>query len=184
MSPKFLTTVRIQLGYYGIFFLILADNIGNILLLIILGLGFETTGHVVLVVSISGQFSEFGSDRCGAGFDALRLSPLEPMHASDIICKLRWYGGQTLFMLSQCSSKSKRVCGSVKRSQDCSSGCCMYRPLSVVFEACSNSRSLCQPHTVYRILLVILGIANLLPYRSLPIPPMVLVDPYPYRNIR
>lgn len=45
-------------------------------------------------------------------------------------------------MLSQCSSKSKRVCGSVKRSQDCSSGCWMCRPLSVVFEACSNSLTL------------------------------------------
>lgn len=89
MSSEFLTTVRIQLGYYGIFFLILADNIGNILLLIILGLGLKrqvTSCSLYLFLASLANLVLIDAALVSMLYG---LSPLEPMHASDIICKLR-----------------------------------------------------------------------------------------------
>jgi hypothetical protein len=105
MSTSILYTIRQQLGYCGISTLIFTGNIGNLFLVFMLGRSlkqhFNSCSLYLLAASLANLFvidTALVSILYG-------IDHLEPTHSSSVVCKLRWYGGHMLFMLSRCCSR-------------------------------------------------------------------------------
>ncbi len=85
--------------------LLITGNIGNLFLVIILERSLKqhpkSRSIYFLFASIANWFIS----------DTVLISTLygidhiEPIHLSNFICKIRWYGSHVLFMLSRCCSK-------------------------------------------------------------------------------
>jgi hypothetical protein len=105
MSASILNAIRQQLSYYGISTLLISGNLGNIFLILMLGRSFKqhpnSCSLYLLFASIANLFV----------LDTVLISTLygldhlEPIHSSNVVCKIRWYGGHVLFMFSRCCSK-------------------------------------------------------------------------------
>ncbi|UJR23010.1 hypothetical protein I4U23_026036 [Adineta vaga] len=102
MSIAIIYEIRQQLGYYGIPTLIVTGNIGNLFLVFML---VRSLKHNPNSCSLYLLFSSFGNIfviNTALVSTLYGMVQLEPTHSSNVLCKLRWFGGHVLFMLSRC----------------------------------------------------------------------------------
>lgn len=117
MSIEILGRIRLQLGYYSIPVLIITGNIGNLFLAILLGRGLKRQVNSCSLYLFVATFANWLLIDTALISTYYGLFALEPTHASNVLCKLRWYGGHCLFMLSRCCSKS--ICCFVEKISCC-----------------------------------------------------------------
>jgi hypothetical protein len=105
MSTSTIYAVRQQLGYYGISTLLITGNIGNIFLILILGRALKQHSNscsiYLLVASIANLFV-LNTVLISTFYGLIHR---EPINLYNVLCKLRWYGGNTLFTISRSCSK-------------------------------------------------------------------------------
>ena len=105
MSVSILKIALHQLSYYGISTLLISGNIGNIFLILMLGRSFKQhPNSCSLYLLFASMANLFVVDTVLIS-TLYGLDHLEPIHSSNFLCKIRWYGGSVLFTLSRCCSK-------------------------------------------------------------------------------
>ena len=147
MSAATLQQIRLQLGYYGISALIVSGNIGNAFLLIMLGRSFKRHRNSCSLYLFFASLSNLLVVDTALVSTLYGLNHLEPTHASNVLCKFRWYGGHVLFMLSRCFSKCPTCYahkGFLYRSS--SSDRRVHRSMGTLLSSCSNSIALSASH--------------------------------------
>lgn len=105
MSTIEIYNIRQQLGNIGIPILLVSGNIGNVLLIIMLIKSLKRHPNSCSLYLLFASFGNLFVIDTALISTFYGMSNVEPIHFSNVICKLRWFGGHALFMLTRCCSK-------------------------------------------------------------------------------
>ena len=105
MSTETFYTIRQQLGNIGIPILLASGNIGNVLLMIMFIKSLKRHPNSCSLYLLFASFGNLLVIDTALISTFYGMNNVEPTHLSNAICKLRWFGGHVLFMISRCCSK-------------------------------------------------------------------------------
>ncbi|CAF1169727.1 unnamed protein product [Adineta ricciae] len=145
MSTEIFYIIRQQLGNIGIPILLVSGNIGNVLLLIMFIKSLKRHPNSCSLYLLFASFGNLFVIDTALISTFYGMNNVEPTHLSNAVCKLRWFGGHALFMLSRC----------------CMVAACIDR-----WAVCSQNvriRSLCQIRTARYVTGVIVLLSIILP---------------------
>lgn len=106
MSASLLYDIRKQLGYYGVPTLLVCGNIGNFFTVWILGRTLKQRMNSCALYLLCAALANWMVIDTVLVSSYYGIDHLEPIHSSNALCKLRWYGGHVLFFASRNFSKS------------------------------------------------------------------------------
>jgi predicted lysophospholipase L1 biosynthesis ABC-type transport system permease subunit len=105
MSVSTLNNIRLQIGHVGISTLLLVGNVANFLTVVILGRTLkQRINSCALYLFCAAIANWFVIDTVLIS-SLYGLDHMEPINTSNVLCKLRWYGGHVLFAASRSFSK-------------------------------------------------------------------------------
>ena len=105
MSVSTIINIQKNLGRYGLSILIILGNIGNILTILIFRRTIKKHPKSCTYYFLSASIVNWFLINTSLISTLYGVDHIDPQHDSIIICKLRWYGGQILLMLSRSFSK-------------------------------------------------------------------------------
>jgi len=105
MSTTILYAITQQLCYYGISILLITGNIGNLFFVLTLGRSLKQHSNSCSIYLLFASIANWFVIDTALISTFYGMDHIEPIHLSNFICKIRWYGGHVLFMLSRCCSK-------------------------------------------------------------------------------
>lgn len=101
MSISILYDIRRQLGHYGIPVLLVLGNIGNLFIVLILGRTLKQQANSCVLYLLCAAIANWLAIDTALISSFYGIDHIESIHLSNILCKLRWYGGHVLFMGSR-----------------------------------------------------------------------------------
>lgn len=102
-------TVQKVLGRYGLSALIIFGNIGNLLNMAIFARNLKRQLNSCTCYMMAASFVNWVLLNTTLISSLYGVDNVDPQHGSLIVCKLRWYGGQILLMLSRSFSRFNKV---------------------------------------------------------------------------
>ena len=105
MSVATIVTVQKSLGRYGLPTLIILGNIGNILIIAIFIRTIRKQANSCTFYLLAAAIINWVLINTSLLSSLYGVDHIDPQHTSLVVCKLRWYGGQILLMLSRSFSK-------------------------------------------------------------------------------
>ena len=146
MQVSTIYEIRQKLGCVGIPLLLITGNASNFFVVLMLGRSMRKRASSCSLYLLFASLANWLLIDTALVSTFYGMNHLEATHASNTICKLRWYGGHVLFMLSRCCSKSNAIFliahGHCSRPSDR----CMYRSLGTLLEQRSDSITLSAVH--------------------------------------
>lgn len=100
-----INNIQKNLGRYGLSTLIVLGNIGNILTILIFIRTLRKQLNSCTLYLIAATITNWFLINTSLISTVYGVDNIDPQHRSLVVCKLRWYGGQILLMLSRSFSK-------------------------------------------------------------------------------
>jgi hypothetical protein len=105
MSVSTLNNIRIQVGHVGISTLLLVGNVANLLTVLILGRTLKQRNNSCALYLFCAAIANWFVIDTVLISSLYGVDHIEPIHKSNVLYKLRWYGGHVLFTASRIYSK-------------------------------------------------------------------------------
>jgi hypothetical protein len=105
MPVSTLYDIQLQLGHYGIPVLLVLGNIGNLFTVLTLGCTLKERINSCALYLLCASIANWIVVDTALISSFYGIDHIEPIHLSNVLCKLRWYGGYFLFMVSRNFSK-------------------------------------------------------------------------------
>ncbi|CAF1449848.1 unnamed protein product [Adineta steineri] len=102
MSVATLNNIRLQLGHCVIPILLALGNFGNFFTTWILIRTLKQRANSCVLYLLCAALTNWFVINTVLISSLYGLDHVEPIHISNVLCKLRWYGGHVLFMASRC----------------------------------------------------------------------------------
>ncbi|CAF2786949.1 unnamed protein product [Rotaria sp. Silwood2] len=101
MSVSTIVNIQKQLGRYGLSTLIVLGNVGNILTILIFIRTLRRQPNSCTYYLLAAAITNWVLIDTSLISTVYGVDHVDPQHTSIVVCKLRWYGGQILLMLSR-----------------------------------------------------------------------------------
>ncbi|CAF1035172.1 unnamed protein product [Rotaria sp. Silwood1] len=101
MLASTIVNARLNLGRYGLSTLIVLGNVGNILTILIFIRTLRKQLNSCTIYLLAASITNWILVNTSLISTVYGVDHVDPQHTSIIVCKLRWYGGQILLMLSR-----------------------------------------------------------------------------------
>ena len=105
MSVATIVNVQKNLGRYGLWTLVILGNIGNLLNIVIWLRTLRKQTNSCKLYLLAASITNWILINTSLISSLYGVDNIDPQHRSLSVCKLRWYGGQILLMLSRSFSK-------------------------------------------------------------------------------
>lgn len=105
MSVATIVNVQKNLGRYGLSTLVILGNIGNLLNIVIFLRTLRKQTNSCKLYLLAASITNWILINTALISSLYGVDNIDPQHRSLSVCKLRWYGGQILLMLSRSFSK-------------------------------------------------------------------------------
>jgi hypothetical protein len=105
MSVETLLNVRLQLGRFGIPTLLAFGNFGNLFTVLVLGRTLKQRANSCALYLLFSSITNWIVIDTALISMYYGVDHIEPTNKSNVLCKLRWYGGNVLFLTSRSLSK-------------------------------------------------------------------------------
>ncbi|CAF4077777.1 unnamed protein product [Adineta steineri] len=102
MSVATISNIRLQLGHCVIPILLALGNFGNFFTTWILIRTLKQRANSCALYLLCAALANWFVINTVLISSLYGLDHIEPIHISNVLCKLRWYGGHVLFMASRC----------------------------------------------------------------------------------
>ncbi|CAF4414229.1 unnamed protein product, partial [Adineta steineri] len=102
MSVATISNIRLQLGHCVIPILLALGNFGNFFTTCILIRTLKQRANSCALYLLCAALANWFVINTVLISSLYGLDHVEPIHISNVLCKLRWYGGHVLFMASRC----------------------------------------------------------------------------------
>jgi hypothetical protein len=130
MSVSTVVNIQKNLGRYGLSTLIVLGNVGNILTILIFMRTLMKQPNSCTVYLLAASITNWILINTSLISTVYGVDHVDPQHQSIVVCKLRWYGGQILLMLSRSFSKFNHHTNEIIRLfRFVFSDSCMYRSM-------------------------------------------------------
>ncbi|CAF4530532.1 unnamed protein product [Rotaria sp. Silwood2] len=101
MSVSTIVNIQKSLGRYGLSTLIVLGNVGNILTILIFIRTLKKQSNSCTCYLLAASITNWILINTSLISTVYGVDHVDPQHRSIVVCKLRWYGGQILLMLSR-----------------------------------------------------------------------------------
>lgn len=101
MSTATISDIQKNLGRYFLSFLIISGNVGNILTIITFIRTLRKHLNSCTIYLLAASIINLILLDTSLISTVYGIDNIDPQHRSIVVCKLRWYGGQILLMLSR-----------------------------------------------------------------------------------
>jgi hypothetical protein len=109
MSVATLLNIRLQLGCFGIPTLLVLGNFGNLFTVLVLGRTLKQRANSCALYLLFSSIANWIVIDTALISMYYGVDHIEPTNKSNVLCKLRWYGGNVLFLTSRSLSKLDRI---------------------------------------------------------------------------
>ncbi|UJR14647.1 hypothetical protein I4U23_001640 [Adineta vaga] len=101
MLPQTINNIQKNIGRYGLSVLIILGNIGNVLTILIFIRTLKKQANSCTLYLLAASITNWILINTSLISTVYGVDHVDPQHQSIVVCKLRWYGGQILLMLSR-----------------------------------------------------------------------------------